>query len=476
MIKVELLGLTMLEEESGKKEVACGKELEALMSFAAYGCYEGEKPHIGKVINLKNRIFDTGHHTILQHIYATFWLEGLAISDFTFGLHLAHSFYNSSQRSGRFCSSMFSKPDFTALANYIHAYWPTLKDRQFAAILGLVRKGAKIYEDNLIVAMEHAAKYIKQERPLATEKYINQNALKFAQEQLRVFLPTIFPTAATFTINLSTLSSLCQTAWSPTLKDISRKMADLIIQKCPNIAFMFESVNSKESEKFWRWTPDFNYGDNIEVLYKPKIKLIDLEYNPESAFPEESMTHPADLLNFHPCFMKNRKTRFKTKVEISVATMGQDQRHRTTNRTEPRITGNFYLPPLAALCRLEDEALEIMNLYRDIAWDLSQDQDNKTLVTAIIPYGAMVEYEKEFDLNSAIHEMSKRGCWCAQEEIYHLASGLRNLIDQGYMDFQERDLLKIFLPACLKNGKCGEGARYCGRDIGQKPHFPERKI
>ncbi|KKQ42744.1 MAG: hypothetical protein US61_C0021G0003 [Parcubacteria group bacterium GW2011_GWE2_37_8] len=61
MIKVELLGLTMLEEESGKKEVACGKELEALMSFAAYGCYEGERPHIGKVINLKNRIFDTGH-------------------------------------------------------------------------------------------------------------------------------------------------------------------------------------------------------------------------------------------------------------------------------------------------------------------------------------------------------------------------------------------------------------------------------
>lgn len=476
MIKVELIGLTTINEEFGKKEVAHGKELEALMSFAACGCYEGEKPHMGKVIDLKKRIFDTGHHTIPQHIYATFWLENLAISDFTFGLHLAHSFYNSSQRSGRFCSSMFSKPDFTALAKYIHAYWPTLKDRQFASILGLVRKGAKIYEDNLIVAMEYAAQHIKQERPHATEKYINQNALKFAQEQLRVFLPTIFPTADTFTINLSTLSNLCQTAWSPTLKDITKKMADMIIQKCPNIAFMFESSNSKESEEFWRWTPKFNHGDNTEILYKPRIGLIDLEYDLESVFPEEGMTHPSDLLNFHPCFMRNRKTRLRTRVEISVATMGQDQRHRTISRTEPQITGNFYLPPLAVLCKLEKKTLEIMNLYKNIVWDLLQDQDNKTLMTAIIPYGAMVEYEKEFDLNSAIHEMSKRGCWCAQEEIYHLASGLRDIIDNGYAGFQERNLLKIFLPMCLRSGKCGEGQRYCGRDIGQKPHFPERKI
>lgn len=476
MIKVKLIGFTMIDEEFGKKEVAYGRELEALMSFAACGCYEGEKPHMGKIIDLKKRIFDTGHHTILQHIYATFWLEGLAISDFTFGLHLAHPFYNSSQRSGRFCSSMFSKPDFTILANYIHTYWPTLKNEQFAAVLNLIRNGAKIYEDNLVVAMEHAAKYIKQERPYATEKYINQNALKFAQEQLRVFLPTIFPTADTITINISTLSNLCQTAWSPTLKDISRKMADLIIQRCPNIAFMFESADSKESEKFWRWTPDFNHRDDTEILYKPKSELIDLEYNLKSAFPEEWMTHPSDFLNFHPCFMKNRKTRFKTKVEISVATMGQDQRHRTTNRTEPAVTGNFYLPPLAALCKLEDKALEIMNLYKDIARYLSQDQNNKTLVTAIIPYGAMVEYEKEFDLNSAIHEMSKRGCWCAQEEIYHLASGLRDAINKKYAGYREGELLKIFLPACLKNGICGEGARYCGRNIGQEPHFPERKI
>ncbi len=461
MINVELLSLP--------------DDIEGLMSFAALGCYQGGKPQSGEMIDLKKRIFDVGHHTVLQHINATFWVEGLAVSDFTFGLHLCHPFYNTSQRSGRFCATMFSSPDLGQIEGYIDHYWPNIRGRDFGMVMNFIKDGLKVYNENIARATELARESIKQERPNASAKYIEANASKFAQEQLRVFVPTIFPTAATITINLSTLVAMAKTAWTPTLKDVTKKMANLILAKHPKLSFMFEAVDGGMGRDFWEWAPEFLGADSGAVIERPTAKLRRLNYSCASIFPKDLEIHPTDLLNFHPLLMDNRYTRVEVDVEMSVATMGQDHRHRTIERTKPVITGRFYLPPLAKACGLEEKAKEYIVRYMKIRRALNM-RGQKTLATAIVPYGATVSYTKIFNLNAAIHEMLKRGCWCAQEEIYHLAVSLRSEIEKKYTGYQAAYLLKIFLPICLQTGKCGEGARYCGRKIDEKPDFPDRKI
>ncbi|MCX6808001.1 MAG: hypothetical protein NTZ80_04390, partial [Patescibacteria group bacterium] len=73
------------------------------------------------------------------------------------------------------------------------------------------------------------------------------------------------------------------------------------------------------------------------------------------------------------------------------------------------------------------------------------------------------------------HEQNKRLCWCAQEEIYHLARELRLKLEKKSIP---TNLLGLFEPPCY-HGRCAEGKRYCGRDLKlrqTKGYFPERKI
>ena len=81
-----------------------------LVSHAAKTCYTSKVPEMGKLIDVENNLFKTGHHTTFQHNFFTFNIDGLSISSATFGLHLTHPFYNTDQRSGRF-SKMYSNPD-----------------------------------------------------------------------------------------------------------------------------------------------------------------------------------------------------------------------------------------------------------------------------------------------------------------------------------------------------------------------------
>ena len=72
-----------------------------LTSHAALICYQAEMPEVGKILDVENRLFKVGHHTTLQHFFFTFAIEGIAVGDITFGMHLASPFYNSDQPSGR---------------------------------------------------------------------------------------------------------------------------------------------------------------------------------------------------------------------------------------------------------------------------------------------------------------------------------------------------------------------------------------
>ncbi len=429
------------------------------ISHAAKVCYEDTAPEWGKTIDIEGRLWNTGHHTTFQHFFCTFLIEDIAVGDITFGIHLANPFYNTSQRSGRFCAKMFANPDKKKLEKYVENYWSGLENRE--EVMDYIMLGTDIYQSSFEKAVEKAEKFIVEERPNATDKYINQNTPKIAQEQLRMFIPVIFPTALEYTVNISALAAMYAVSWSPAMKDATQKMVGLVLEKWPELDFLFGHRQEKESSVVKKC------DEFLGVRKKPVVGIKNAGDPAIFNVPHRNELHPLDLLHFSPRLMGNNTQEIKTEVELSVATMGQDQRHRTVRRSNPRFTGHFYLPPIPDSLGLEKEAKQMF-----IRWASLGSKIPSSLHTVLAPYGAMVGYEKSASYNAAVHELSKRLCFCAQEEIYHLALSLRESLGENH------PVTRIMAPNCVLAGRCGEGARYCGRDIGKTKEnpFPERKV
>lgn len=467
MIKVELIAAT---------KIFCEVESEplALASHAALECYKPETPRMGEMIDVKSRLFDVGHHTTLQHFSFNFNIEDIAVGDITLGLHLCSPFYNSDQRSGRFCSAMFDNPDIGKIMDYIGSFWPELGMRTLLCIESYVQAQIQIYQRNLVQASSLVAKFVKRERPFASEKYVAQNALKIAQEQMRMFVPVVFPTGLDFTVNLTALVALWESAWSPPLVFATDQMVNLVLSKYPELGMFFQEKR-KRSVDLWKGLisldgpgSEHSFGTKI----KPGFELLQLDADEEFREISAEIMHPVDKLHFTPELMDNSAAGLRTEVEISLATMGQDQRHRTIGRSEPYFTGNFYLPPILQSMGLGREAIFSLGEWRKLELNVPHN-----LWAILAPYGAMVRYKKRGSFNAVAHEQAKRLCWCAQEEIYHLSLKLRRAVEKKRG--VKSPLLKMFEPLCFSTGKCAEGARYCGRDIDVRKngdYFPERKI
>ncbi len=439
-------------------------------SHAAKTCHQDSLPALGERIDVRRSTFATGHHTTIQHFYLTFAIDGIAVGDVTFGLHLVSPFYNSDQRSGRFCAKMFLEPDFDRIMNYIYAFWPQLGAGQPQEILSYLRKGINLFQANISAAEKLARQLIAQERPRASAGYLEKNAPNIAQEQTRMFIPIVFPTGLDFTINLSALAALHAAAWTPQLKHITGLMVKEVRAKWPEISYMF----NREYRLMWWPETQKHWFSPVRIKYQPRVQLDHLDVNDCFQLPAPEIMHPIDQLHFRPEQMENSVYGIKTCVQLSVATMGQDQRHRTIARGLPKFTGDFYLPPILRLLGLENSAKDLMTDWLRLA---GKGLLPRTLVTILAPYGAIVAYKKSGSFNALAHEQAKRLCWCAQEEIYHLSRLLRAQVRNRAG--KNSELLGLFEPACLKNGVCIEGSRYCGRDLQKrdpKTYFPLRKI
>ena len=210
-----------------------------LASHAALKCYQAENPEWGKEIDVENRLFNVGHHTTLQHTFFTFSVEGIAVGDITFGMHLTHPFYNSDQRSGRYCAKMFLEPNFQEIEKYIQSFWPEVEGENLCEVMKYIKKGVDTYHANIQEAGRLVAKNLKAERPFVNEKYIEVSAPKIAQEQMRMFIPIIFPTGFDFTINLTALVAMYRSAWTPSMRFVLSEMVKAVVGKFPRVAFFF---------------------------------------------------------------------------------------------------------------------------------------------------------------------------------------------------------------------------------------------
>ncbi len=439
-----------------------------LASHAARMCYTAESPKLGDLIDVEKRLFNTGHHSTLEHNYWTFMIENIPVSSVVFGLHLTAPFYDTDQRSGRF-SKMYENPDMADIKNTLETYYPDAPAKNINKACDFIENGLNVYADNKDRVTEMARDAIRRERPKASDKYVESNAPKFAQEQLRMFVSMIAPTALDWTVDLATICAFYRTAWTPFMRDVMDKIAAQIKTEHPDIAYMFpESARSTRdwSPKF----PDKYYG----TRKRPKFQLLNYYYS-RCEFTENQSRDTVDTLQFSPEYMDNSLMHVRSRIHVDAgATMGQDQRHRSIKRSKPVFTGCFYLPPLLDKAGLKPVADTWM---RDFYGMVQKPEFSNSMLTSIAPYGAMVRYDKHADLNALIHEQGKRTCWCAQEAIYHLACDLRRELE-GKIG-EDAAVLKYLTPPCLSMGHCVEGARYCGRDLKNETlekYFRDRQI
>ena len=459
------------------------KDPTTLASHAARMCYTAESPKLGDTIDVENRLFKTGHHSTLEHNYWTFMIENIPVSSVVFGLHLTAPFYDTDQRSGRF-SKMYENPDMADIKNTLETYYPKVQQRYITEASAFINHGLNIYANNKNKVTEMARDAIHRERPNASDKYVESNAPKLAQEQLRMFVSMIAPTALDWTVDLATICAFYRTAWTPFMRDVIDKIVAEIKTTHPDIAYMFdESARSTRD-----WSPEFEkhydigWGTGLVVpkkLYmgtktRPEFKLLDYKYNNEKFMPNQSRD-TVDTLQFSPEYMDNSLMYVRSRIHVDAgATMGQDQRHRSIKRSTPVFTGCFYLPPLLDMAGLKPVADTWM---RDFYNMVRNPEIPNSFVTSIAPYGAMVQYDKHADLNALIHEQGKRTCWCAQEAIYHLACDLRRELEENLVS--DAAVLDYLTPPCLSMGHCVEGARYCGRDLKNETlekYFRDRQI
>lgn len=439
-----------------------------LASHAATMCYNADTPELGRTIDVKKRLFDTGHHSTLEHNYWTFMIENIPVSSVVFGLHLTAPFYDTDQRSGRF-SKMYENPDMADIKNTLETYYPDAPAQNITQACDFIEKGLNVYADNKNKVTEMARDAIHRERPMASDKYIENNAPKLAQEQLRMFVSMIAPTALDWTVDLATICAFYRTAWTPFMRDTMDKIAEQIKKDHPDIAYMFdEKVRNTEY-----WSPKFA-PCYMGAKKRPEFRLLDYKYD-DNLFKDNKSRDTVDTLQFSPEYMDNSLMYVRESIHVDAgATMGQDQRHRSIKRSKPVFTGYFYLPPLLDKAGLKPTADIWM---RDFYNMVRNPEFSRSLLTSIAPYGAMVKYDKHADLNALIHEQGKRTCWCAQEAIYHLACDLRRELEEKIG--RNAAVLDYLTPPCLSMGHCVEGARYCGRDLKNETlakYFRDRQI
>ena len=454
-MRVELIGHTNIDPYD-------------LANHAARLCYENELPElgVGKKLPLDTGLFKKGHQTPFEHFSMNYEIESFSVWDVTSGLHLCHPFYNTSQKSGRFCMEMFQdEAAFKKIDSYIKKLWPSVGDKALLEVMKYVNRARNIYEKNIDKAISSSKKFVDEERPFASKKIVGCIP-KFAQDQLRVLIPLIFPTSLLYTIDIITLVSMYETAWSPGMRYLTDEMVRLFIQKFPNCQFLFK----EERRRSDNWTMPFDSDGDIGILYKPKATLLRSDTNVTLADRDD--THHVDRLPFMPEMMDNSVNSMNFLIEVSMATKGQNERHRTTRRGRQKFTGNFYMPPILKELGLEKSAIDLMK-----DWKRIRKMVPETLGTSLAPYGAMVSYETSGPFNSVIHEGGKRTCWCAGEEIYHLSVACKREIEKRFGD---SDLSAMYEPACFRTGVCAEGDGHCGRDMSlrkeKEKYFVERGV
>lgn len=412
-------------------------------------------------INVKSTLWKPGHHTTLEHASHSilFDIENIPVSMITFGLHLIHPFYNSSQRSGRYCLDIFGN-DLTKYRNHIltflDAFFSDYKCQD--RIVDWFTSGFIFFKENIDKATELAREALENERPFyQLDK--DAQARRIAQEQLRVFISTIVPTGINYTINIPTLYAMYKTAWNAPLQNLLKNMVDKFSESSDlDFGDLVKPGHQRYELAFKQFSIHQNGNNIANVVGDIDVEILRKDEN-FNVMLKHLYSWNADSLDtafFDPIFVPelDDDSEIISRVTIPVVTFGQDQRHRMIKRSNPVITGDFYLPPMIGkIPGAYDFAKSFMQEFNDLV-NIAPEA-----MIFFIPYGAMVQYNKKCDVRAYQHAIKKRLCFNAERTISIME---RKTLHKIFDKLLSEDI--EIGPPC-KDHTCPEGKRFCGRDL-----------
>lgn len=429
--------------------------------FAASMCYQPSIPDVYdnyEKLDVEKDLFNPGHHTTMQHASQNieFVIDNIPVSLVTFGLHMGHPFYNSSQRSGRYCKTMFDGNRDVRdmyIKEFIRKYTDIGDSKE---IIDWVNRGIDYFNNTLGDITRIAKNAITIERPYYKGN-IDIQAKRIAQDQLRCVISTIAPTGLVHSLNTISLAAVHKMAWNRPMKALLSEMVDKLKPSDFDTCF-----TSKQTNQF---CPTVYFPTSAIIHNNPPVNVLNtmdelraIRFILEKLFNSDKNKSSLDIKLYDPNLnqiLNNISADIRVTVEVPVVTFGQDQRHRTIRRSNPIVTGGFYLPTLLSGL---NGAYQFCKQYMDDYLALCDKHSSHDMIH-FIPYGAMVQYTKQADPRSYVHSFGKRLCWNAESCISKME---RFTLQQIYSS------TSIPVGPNCDLGFCNEGSRSCGRDIKNK--------
>lgn len=448
--------------------------------------------------------YDSGHHTVYQHVHFVFGLENIS-RHFVWSFLHSHPFYNSEQSSQRYVR-----------LDEIKAFVPPLKGEPL-----------KIYEEALEAAWDSYRKLsaillidtqkllesIWHAGPTSNDKIkkkVAKEAEKKAIEIARYVIPIGTFTSMIHTISGITLHRLYRMIKSSDVPfetgTVIQAMVDCVREIDPNFFNKigepplepyqipecrlphlqpvsetyikeFDADLGRLSSKLYDYSPNGEeiIAEALRSVFGVTKKLLSTDEALELLLNPSKNTYRLDKLNlsFHSPIMRTLfHTSYTFKKKISHTADSQDQRHRMVPASRPLI--NFtvsrkpdYITPM--LIKQNSQANESFQKAMEKAWNsfnalLDLDVPFE-FALYILPNAVTLRFIESGQLLYLLHKWTMRTCLNAQEEIYNASMQEVAQVRQVHPRLGQYIGPNCVLRAGRRAPYCTEGSHYCGTPV-----------
>ncbi len=474
---------------------------------AAKTCYSKELPLPEDISDqeaakrLAQSVFKSGHHTLFQHPYFTFAINGVSrLAVWSFFHRTSH--YNTSQQSQRYVSM----------------------DGAGFVIPPLSAKGQKVYTEALDTALSAYRDLVDLLVPVVEPLYkkrfgkVRENAVrKLAMEAARYVLPLATRATMYYTVNLLTLLRLhymCNTPDTPwEQKLLADAMKKAVLAKAPDLEMFFQSPIRPNNLPAWRIKRSkssrayirgfdraigFKSAELVGTYNSNQIILSEtvgdklFGYDKVPAEDVRSLMDPycnpliAERLSpeaWSPLLECMRHQSYSFLYRTSHTALSQLQRHRMVPASLQVIAPwpfeeepDYIVPQLVSL---SPQANLLYEQQMEKTWEtVQQIYSMPTPLCAslyLLPNAVTMRGRHSGDLLSFHHFWKLRTCYNAQREIWQLAM-------EEVKQVREKDpqIGQWIGPPCELRYRagiepyCPEGSRFCGVKVWEVP-FEERE-
>lgn len=416
---------------------------------------------------LLKELFESGHHTTMQHSTMTFQISGISRLLIWRLLH-SHAHYNSDQMSQRYAKVKPTEESY---------YYPDSINP--ALTHNLFEKSYSTYEKLTEILTKDFEK--------STNKVEAKNAKKKAMELARYVLPQATTAHLYHSINLITALRYIKAASilpeaETEAKELAENLKIQIIQWDPQYATLID-VLDKMKVSF----PEIDL-DKFPKIHKGKKSAV---FNIIHGYGYSSTSNIASPIAisslFHPMESMGG---FSVKMKISLSADAQNQRHRMSPGLRPDLikyykehylekgwkdfSDIFFIPEkIIANQEAFDMYVEFLEYNRLLINKLfNMEGVNEKDIPYFFPNALLIEIVERNDFSNFAHKAKLRTCLNAQEEIRLITEEIIEDLDKHHVEE-----VSEFVPPCVSrnragiNPACSEGVRFCGVKVWKDPKY-----